>query len=153
MIKDCSPISTHPERCNIPQDAMAVDGRPSISLCWLACARSSSPRIPPSTRPSRAPSSAYDAPGSPVTLVMPACQGAPTHTGRSPVPCLHKAPLHLPPNAPWGRSVSEARRAYPLFLLPVKGPRIQVASLHAWRSARNGEDHSPPPDQNLESLP
>jgi hypothetical protein len=94
---------------------MAVDGRPSMFLCWLACARSSCPRIAPRARPSRAPSSAYDAHGPPSRIVMPACQGAPTHRVSRPDHRLAATiRFMLPPNAPWGRSVSEAREAYSL---------------------------------------
>ena len=144
MIADCSPISTHPERCNIPQDAMAVDGRPSIVLACLCTKPMPQDRsqVTPFARSvfgirrPRFPRHARDA----------SLSRCPHTRGRSPaIASRQRSASCSHPNAPWGRSVSEARRAYPLIPLPVKGPRIRLASLRAWRSARDGEDRSPPP--------
>ena len=144
MIADCSPISTHPERCNIPQDAMAVDGRPSIVLACLCTKPMPQDRsqVTPFARSvfgirrPRFPRHARDA----------SLSRCPHTRGRSPVIASRQRSASCShPNAPWGRSVSEARRAYPLIPLPVKGPRIRLASLRSWRSARDGEDRSPPP--------
>jgi hypothetical protein len=120
-------MANTPKGANTVTGAMAVDGRPSLFLCWLACARSSLPGSLLPAHALRALRLRHTTPRFPV-FSRDASLSRFIHTrGQEPgSPVSRPMSLSsLPPNAPWGRSVSEARQAYSLALTLSRAPRLE----------------------------